>query len=45
MAGLLRGGYVVLRSVGLVPALKGASTLVLRIARGREGAVNSIPDR
>jgi CBS domain containing-hemolysin-like protein len=38
LAGLLRGGYVVLRSVGLVPALKGASTLVLRIAHGRDGA-------
>jgi CBS domain containing-hemolysin-like protein len=38
LAGLLRGGYVVLRSVGLVPALKGASTLVLWIAHGREGA-------
>jgi len=38
LAGLLRAGYVMLRSVGLVPALKGTSTLVLRIARGREGA-------
>jgi CBS domain containing-hemolysin-like protein len=35
---VLRSGYVVLRAVGLVPALKGASTLVLRIAHGREGA-------
>ena len=38
LAGLLRGGYVVLRAVGLMPALKGTSTLVLRIAHGREGA-------
>jgi len=38
LAGLLRGGYIVLRSVGLVPALKGTSTLVLWLAHGRGGA-------
>ncbi len=34
----IRGAYAALTVVGLVPALKGISGLVLRIARGRRGA-------
>ena len=37
--GVLRAAHGVLRGVGLVPALKGASTLILRVARGREAAL------
>ena len=36
--GVLRGVHDLLHGLGLVPALKGASTLVLRVARGRGGA-------
>lgn len=39
---ILRGAYHVLRGIGLVPALKGVSTLVLRLAHGR-GKVHANP--
>jgi len=36
--GVLRGAYGLLNGLGLLPALKGVSALVLRVAHGRAGA-------
>lgn len=45
LGGVLRGAYHTLRAVGLVPALKGVSTLVLRIAHGGAAAANPFHPR